>query len=240
MSYNLTYKEYFSRYYNNNSGYLKKSQVEEVPHPREFHINCPYMRRKKCFCNLYTLSSHAKSLNDFIQKLSNGDIDIDISGKKIKVTDISSKKVNHPDKKILNERIKETDYHQMKEFSKHINETYLNVSDYKDIEKTINEDKKVCEKCGINSYGDNYHRGWKNDNGDYILLCYSCSKKYFAGANEVKYETKREEYSSSVNMNRGYPTHYGTSSTVIPPFKTDINAHRNINFHVINTAGEQK
>ena len=34
MSYNLTYKEYFSRYYNNNSGYLKKSQVEEVPHPR--------------------------------------------------------------------------------------------------------------------------------------------------------------------------------------------------------------
>ena len=136
--------------------------------------------------------------------------------------------------------MKITNYKQMKRFKRNINELSLTVNDYKDIEKSINEDKKVCEKCGANLFGENYHKGWKNESGDYVLLCYACSKKYFAGANEVKYETKRDGYSTTSDQ-RGYSTtHYqGSTPGMIPPFKTDLGMsqiHRNVNFKVTNTA----
>ena len=72
-------------------------------------------------------------------------------------------------------------------------ENNLNYNDYSEIEKIINEDKKICENCNTHIYENNFHKGWKNDQGEYVLLCSVCSKKYFNGALEVKFEPKREE-----------------------------------------------
>lgn len=241
MSYNLSYKEFYTRYYNNNSGYLdnkfsKYSSVSTI-----FHTSCPFTLKKKCNCKIQKVSLHENSHIDFIHKLYNGAYDIDISGKTIQIKDNTKDSIN-PGPNIIKDRLKKTNYHKMKEFKKHINESFLNLYDYKDVEKTINDDKKICEKCGINLYGDNYHKGWKNDNGDYVLLCYTCSKKYFAGANEVKYETKREDYSSQqISGSRAYPSHYQNSngvSVVIPPFKTDTNAYKNVVFQAISIASK--
>lgn len=242
MSYNLSYKEFYTRYYNNNSGYLNNNNSSKTPSISTiFHTSCPFTLKKKCNCKIQKVALHESSHIDFIHKLYTGAYDIDISGKTIQIKD-NSKDFIHPNPNIIKDRMKNTNYHKMKEFAKHVNETFLNLSDYKDVEKTINDDKKICEKCGINLYGDNYHKGWKNDNGDYVLLCYMCSKKYFAGANEVKYETKREDYSSQqISGNRTYPSHYPNPngiSVVIPPFKTDANAHKNVIFQAISTASK--
>jgi hypothetical protein len=86
------------------------------------------------------------------------------------------------------ERIKNLDYNKLKPFLKTYEEVNLSNYDYKEIEKSINEDKKICENCKTNIYENNYHKGWKNDQGEYVLLCTLCSKKYFNGALEIIFD----------------------------------------------------
>ena len=53
---------------------------------------------------------------------------------------------------------------------------------------------------------------FQNENGDFVLLCPSCSKKYFNGALEIKFEMKKSE--TDINLN-------STSSQVKMPIKPE-------------------
>lgn len=47
MSYNLSYKEFYTRYYNNNSGYLNNNNSSKTPSISTiFHTSCPFTLKK--------------------------------------------------------------------------------------------------------------------------------------------------------------------------------------------------
>jgi hypothetical protein len=123
--------------------------------------------------------------------LVNGGIDIDTTSKKLnfihKDDTVSAKK------KIELERIKNMDYYKVKQYLKGYEEINLTNTDYREIEKNINEDKKICENCKTNIYENNFHKGWKNDQGEFVLLCSLCSKKYFNGALEIIFDGPRRD-----------------------------------------------
>ena len=110
---NLTYKEYFTRYYHNNNGSLGSFQKSDLisnkkllskkrkKEKNNFHTCCPYTKKKKCWCNFF-IDPLEKNLNSFINKLHNGKIDIDISGDNLKIVKNESflkKKENKKKKK---------------------------------------------------------------------------------------------------------------------------------------------
>ena len=225
---NMGYTEYFTRYYRNNTGYLGDTDTnfDNLTQKRKnrkylptFHTCCLYTKKKKCFCKFG--SNHLdSSLSNFINGLYKGEFDIDVSGETISITKNKEQEEKDERVKIENaliaEEIKGTNFKYMYEYNNRVNDNILIYNDYKEVEKKINEDKKICEKCGISLYGDHFHKGWKNENGDYVLLCISCSKKYFGGASDLKYDLyPREE-----------------PSPLIPAFKTE-KEHKNINFHVV-------
>jgi hypothetical protein len=123
--------------------------------------------------------------------LALGDISINPNSKKLefiyKDDQVSAKK------QIELERMKNMEYYKLKQFLKGYEEINLTNTDYREIEKNINEDKKICENCKTNIYENNFHKGWKNDQGEYVLLCSLCSKKYFNGALEIIFDGPRRE-----------------------------------------------
>ena len=78
------------------------------------------------------------------------------------------------------------------------------VKDYKEIERKINEDKKKCQKCGCSLNGEEQRRGWKNELGEYTLLCVYCAKKYFDGAHELRYDSHDNQINYNAPMNYNY------------------------------------
>lgn len=233
-SFHMTYKEFFTRFYHNNTGYLNSLNRKIKNSTVSFHTSCPYTKRKKCFCKFQRVSPTETSINLFAQKLYNGQYDIDITGKDIKIVDLSLTAPSLVNDQLINEHIKETNYEGMKDFTKHVNEMYLSIKEYKDVEKLINDDRKVCKTCGCLLDGDNYHnKGRENENGESMTLCYNCHKRYYDGASTLKYE--REEYSMTqgFNMTQRHGMH-GSSGTLINPFRTDEP------FRVINTAKKEE
>lgn len=244
----MNYLSFFTRFYHNNTGYLTNSDKSYISSLNKnkrkvfFHSCCPYTNKQRCSCTLCEPSQSDIERCDFIQALYNGQIDFDFSDSKIK---ISKKKTKKEKDKMLQEHLKLMDFHHMNEYQRKNNEEVLNFSDYREIEKSINEDKKVCEKCGCGLDGDNYHKGWKNENGDYVLLCNSCSKKYFDGANEIKYDSRRDDYPNmnnnmnNINNPRILNTSFGMNISV-PPFRAAIPSDnmgpKTINFQVINSS----
>lgn len=103
------------------------------------------------------------------------------------------------------ERIKNLNYSDMKKYFKNYDDYALTLTEYKEIEKNINEDKKICENCKTNIYENNYHKGWKNETGEYVLLCPICSRKYFNGALEIKFENKRNDEILPPSKNSNFP-----------------------------------
>lgn len=111
-------------------------------------------------------------------------------------------KYNEERAKMNLEKIKLIDYNKIKTYIKNNEENNLTNPDYREIEKSINDDKKICENCKTNIYEDNFHKGWKNLAGEHILLCPTCSKKYFNGALEVKFDNMlRKEDMIPINKN---------------------------------------
>ena len=119
---NLTYKEYFTRYYHNNTGSLgpllksdliskKKflSKKRKKIQKNNFHTSCPFTRKKKCWCSFYN-DGMEKNLNSFINKLHNGEIDINITGENIKIEKneefIKKKEDKKKENDIINEQMK--------------------------------------------------------------------------------------------------------------------------------------
>ena len=222
----MSYTEYFTRYFKNNSGYLgisdkilkeNSDSIKKSERLNKFHICCSYTKRKKCFCDLGSTNIES-NLTKFIKDLYNGEYDIDISGPKIKI--INNKKPNYK-KIIINEQIKNTSFKNMKKFNNIVEENILTYNDLREVEKKINEEKKICQKCGAIIYGDSEHKGWKNENGEYILFCDTCLRKYHNGANEIRYEIhNREDYGYN-NRNNTYYNNGGNmgNNGYIPAYR---------------------
>ena len=215
---NLTYKEYFTRYYHNNNGSLGSFQKSDLisnkkllskkrkKEKNNFHTCCPYTKKKKCWCNFF-IDPLEKNLNSFINKLHNGKIDIDISGDNLKIVKnesfLKKKENKKKEKDIINEKIKIINFNDVnKDYFMKLNEKNLFIKDYKEIERKINEDKKKCQKCGCSLNGEEPRKGWKNELGEYTLLCNYCVKKYYDGAHEVRYDSYSND--NQINYNHGY------------------------------------
>ena len=214
---NLTYKEYFTRYFHNNTGTLGPLQKSDLISKKllskkrkneknNFHTSCQFTKKKKCWCSFYN-DPIEKNLNSFINKLHNGEIDADITGEYLKFKNneefLKKKENKKREKDIINEQIKIINFNDVnKEYFMKLNEKNLLIKDYKEIERKINEDKKKCQKCGNSLNGEEPRKGWKNEYGEYILLCSSCVKKYYEGAHEVRYDSHNND--SQINYNHSY------------------------------------
>lgn len=172
-----------------------------------FHIDCKYSRKKICHCKFYDSCNNTNSnknaieFSDFLISLVNDKIDIETdSGNKI---NFSKKdkfiKYNEMKTNFYSERVKNINFDKSKECIKNFDQINLNYTDYRDIERKINEDKKICENCKTNIYENNFHRGWRNETGEYALLCSNCHKKYFNGALDMKFDNRREDIMIPVN-----------------------------------------
>jgi hypothetical protein len=198
----LNFYEKFSHYYNNN----KAKSLHGKDSNQALHVNCIYTRKKICQCKFYNNWSNKTMENEndfsnFLIGLINGDSEIKIE-EKIKFNhNKKSGEFTYDENEILMGKIKGMNYFKAREYLKNVDSVNLSISDFKEIEKSINDDKKICEKCGTNLYGDNFHKGWKNESGEFVLLCFSCSKKYFSGASELKFDIKKEDM-IPVNMNK--------------------------------------
>lgn len=177
----------------NNNGISKKQIIDSEKKNELFHTDCKFSKKKICYCNQYKTGMNKKDfeLAQFLDQLVNDKIEIccNTYNKKIEF----KKKEDYAllKKQIELERIKNLNYHEMKNYLKSYDENTLTLNEYKEIERNINEDKKICENCKTNIYENNFHKGWKNELGEYVLLCPMCSRKYFNGALEIKFENKR-------------------------------------------------
>ena len=230
---NLTYKEYFTRYFHNNTGTLGPLQKSDLiskkllskkrkSEKNNFHTSCQFTKKKKCWCSFYN-DPIEKNLNSFINKLHNGEIDVDITGEYLKFKNneefLKKKENKKREKDIINEQIKIINFNDVnKEYFMKLNEKNLLIKDYKEIERKINEDKKKCQKCGCSLNGEEPRKGWKNELGEYTLLCNYCAKKYYDGAHEVRYDSHSND--SQINYNHNYNM---TSQTYNQNYYNNIN-----------------
>lgn len=235
---NLTYKEYFTRYYHNNSGSLgpllksdlvskKLLSKKRKTIKNNFHTSCPYTKKKKCWCSFYN-DKMEKNMNSFINKLHNGEIDVNISGENIKIVNnegfLKKKEAKKKEKDIIEEQIKIINFNDLnREYFMKLNEKNLFIKDYKEIERKINEDKKKCQKCGCSLNGEEPRKGWKNELGEYTLLCNYCVKKYYDGAHEVRYDSHSND--NQINYNHLNNQSYNQSyyNNINNNMKTGIN-----------------
>ena len=212
---NISYREYFTRYFHNDTGSLapfkksdlisKKSVQKKRNSKNNFNTSCPLTKKKKCWCKFYN-DPMEKCFNSFLNKLHNGEIDIDVSGDNVRIMDnkkfVEQKKKIKNEQNLINEQIKLINFEEVnKEYFSKLNEKNLLVKDYKEIERKINEDKKKCQKCGCSLNGEEQRRGWKNELGEYTLLCVYCAKKYFDGAHEVRYDFHETQNNNNISNN---------------------------------------
>jgi hypothetical protein len=196
---------------------LKKTSKEDSD-SKVFHSDCKFSRKKVCSCkfNQHT-NQQENDFSNFVLDLVNKKVTISDKNKTITITKPQEiDKYKSERSKLSLEKLKTVEYSKIKDFIKFEEERSLTYSDYKEIERSINEDKKICENCKTNIYENNFHKGWKNEAGDYILLCPTCSKKYFNGALEVKFENsmRREEMVSVSKSFQSAPVQF---RTVIEP-----------------------
>ena len=144
---NMTYHEFFSRYYHNDTGSLaplKKSDLiskkflsKKRNSKNNFHTSCPLTKKKKCWCKFFN-DPMEKSLNSFLNKLHNGEIDVEISGENIKIVEnekyLEQKKKIKNEQNLINEQIKLINFEEVnREYFTKLNEKNLLVKDYKEI-----------------------------------------------------------------------------------------------------------
>ena len=219
----LNFSENFARLYEEEGGKKlvnscsKSNLCKNVN--KKFHLDCKYTRKKICTCPQNDLTLFNKDFSDFLTCLINDEVEIfeNPENKNInfKRKDEVIKSFKESRSKIHLEKIKNFDFNKTKAFLTNIEENrLLSYNDYREVERSINDDKKICENCKTNIYENNYHKGWKNEAGDYVLLCPMCSKKYFNGALEIKFDRKDE----MVVVNKMHPG----SSNIMPTGPTYI------------------
>jgi len=205
--------------FSNNSNLTKSDILKSDKNIDLFHTDCKFSKKKICHCNQFKSSISKKDLElaMFLDHLVNDKIDIccNTYNKKIEF----KKKEDLPliKKQIEAERINNLNYFEMRNYLKNYDENVLSLNEYKEIEKNINEDKKICENCKTNIYENNFHKGWKNELGEYVLLCPVCSRKYFNGALEIKFENKRLDESIQSMKSINLPKSINNIEMIEPP-----------------------
>jgi hypothetical protein len=217
----LNFREKFSHLYDSNKIKTEKTNKKTHTEIKNFHLDCKYTKKKICTCKVSESCQNDKEFSNFLIALINDEIDIkyDKQDPKSKISFcLKNEEVRKYQKdraeKIDIERLKNVEWNRTKYFMRNLDETKLLMSsDYKEIEKSINDDKKICENCKTNIYENNYHKGWKNESGEFVLLCALCSKKYFNGALEIKFDSYRKEDMISVNRNINIPASQNLQNT---------------------------
>lgn len=177
-----------------NASHLTKRDILESEKKTElFHTDCKFSKKRICHCNQFKSNLIDKDLElaEFLDQLVNDKIEICCNTYNKKIEFKKKEDFALLKKQMEAERLKNLGYSQMKDYLKNYDDNILSLSEYKEIERSINEDKKICENCKTNIYENNFHKGWKNELGEYVLLCPLCSRKYFNGALEIKFENKR-------------------------------------------------
>jgi hypothetical protein len=199
------YFEKFLSIYNNqncinkNNKISKKQILDSSKKLDLFHTDCKFSRKKICYCNQYksNYDQIERNLADFLNDLVNDKIEISTNSFNKKLEFKKKHDQAYTKKLIEIERMKNLNFRDVKNYLKTNDENILSLNEYKEIESKIQEDKKICENCKTNIYENFYQKGWKNENGEYVLLCSLCSKKYFNGALEIKFENKRNDEMNS-------------------------------------------
>jgi hypothetical protein len=201
LAHNMTYCSKTLKNYPNDRASVNL-KTNKLAKSNIFHMECKYTKKKICYCKFYDSQSKMnkanKDFSSFLIDLVEDNIDIDFKSDKI---NFFKKDIDYSQAKeiIDKERIPQISYTYAKNLIKGNEETMLTMGDYREIERSINEDKKVCEYCKVSIYENNYHKVNKNDSGDMLLLCITCSKKYFNGALEIKFDNmgKRDDYTAT-------------------------------------------
>jgi len=186
--------------YSHSNIITKRNILESDKKKDLFHSDCRFSKKKICHCNQFKSNMIEKDfeLAEFLDNLVNDKIEICSNTYNKKIEFKKREDLAFSKKQIEIERIKSLKYSEMKSYFKNYDENILSLNEYKEIEKNINDDKKICENCKTNIYENNFHKGWKNELGEYVLLCPLCSRKYFNGALEIKFENKRNDEQTQI------------------------------------------
>lgn len=211
------FAKFLSVYNNNNQNGLKNNKYSKLDksnilfcnkEPDLFHVDCKFTKKKICHCKNYNFSKSSLrkkegNLSSFINDLAFDNIEISTNNLNKKVR--FERKFNHAQKKcqMEMERMRQVNYKDIKKYLKKFDENNLSLNEYEEIEKNINEDRKICENCKALIYENTYHKAWKNENGEHVLLCPLCSKKYLSGALEIKFERNEMIPNNQGNNYRG-------------------------------------
>ena len=210
-----------------NSPHISKRDILESENEIDlFHSDCKFSKKKICHCSQFKSDIVQKDLElvEFLDQLVNDKIEICCNTYNKKLEFKKKEDLALAKKHMEAERLRNIGYSEMKNYLKNYDENALSLSEYKEIERSINEDKKICENCKMNIYENNYHKGWKNELGEYVLLCPLCSRKYFNGALEIKFENKRiDEMPLHAIRSFGYaPKASGAIEIMDPPSRKKL------------------
>lgn len=192
----MCYNEFFARFYHNNNGSVCPLTTKHFKSQRKsakkhnFHTCCPLTKKRVCYCR-FSDSKRENDLNEFLDRLLNDEIDLDVSGKYLKIKRnqnyVKKKKEEEDMQSLIYEQMKTTNFNEFtNKYSIKLDDKILKLKDYKNIEKKMKEDKQVCVQCG----GELHEGTFKNNEKGQSTLCATCMKKFYAGANEVRYDQK--------------------------------------------------
>lgn len=215
-----SYSEEIINKYTHSNIITKRHILESEKQKDLYHSDCRFSKKKICHCNQFKYNIMEKDfkLAQILDHLVNDKIEICCNTYNKKIEFKKREDLAFSKKQIEIERIKSLKFSEMKSYFENYDENTLSLNEYKEIEKNINDDKKICENCKTNIYENNFHKGWKNELGEYVLLCPLCSRKYFNGALEIKFENKRiDEQTQSIKSNSNLPKAINTIEIVDLP-----------------------
>jgi hypothetical protein len=237
----LNFSQKFSKLYEEESckQIIPSKKLIQTSRNNKFHLDCKFSRKKICFCSQIDSSQYNKDFADFLSLLMKDEIEIceDPRTKRtlFKRKDQEEIQYHEAKQKLALEKLKNIELQKAKTYIRNLEENnVLSYSDYREIEKSINDDKKICENCKTNIYENNYHKGWKNEAGEYVLLCPMCSKRYFGGALDLQFGNRDSSnlYRTSSNItSMNSISNINTSSTMTSsiPNYSKIESSSNIN-----------
>lgn len=169
----LTYKDKIIKYLGHNLN------IETINYEPNFHLDCKFSKKKVCSCVFRQEYTMQKELSQIISVISSDDTFFDVKNNKIIYK--NANEIKNYSLKVLEERILNTPLQSLKEIIQEFEGDNFSSLELKEVYRLIEKDKKKCEFCNILIQDNNSFKGWKNDSGEYVLLCATCNKKYLDG-----------------------------------------------------------
>ena len=189
----LTYKDKIIKYLGHNLNIETKN-----PEPN-FHLDCKFSKKKVCSCVFRQEHCLQRDLSRLISFISSNDVLYDLKNNKIIYKNTNETK-NYK-LKVIEERIMNTPLPSLKEIVNDFEGDNFSSLELKEVYRLIEKDKKKCEFCTILIQDNNSFKGWKNDDGEYVLLCANCNKKFIDGTLDKDDENSTDFRKNGINSN---------------------------------------